>query len=119
MDNSQLLVALLTSIGYRVPMLIALGVALVMLLDAPRGKIRNAALTGIATLLGTTLLGGLLTVVPLLMIANGNFGGISGMSSVMGVLHMALSLVEALGIVLLCWALVKALRGTAAPLPRT
>ena len=43
MDNTQLLTTLLVSIGYRLPVLIALGVALVMLLDTPKLAARRAA----------------------------------------------------------------------------
>ncbi|WP_305805329.1 hypothetical protein [Stenotrophomonas sp. YIM B06876] len=114
MSETDLLAALLTSIGYRLPMLIALGVALVMLLDTPRGKVRTAALAALSLLLATTMLGGLLTVTPLLLVANGAFSALSGWNHLLGLGHVILSLCEALGIVLLAWALVRALRGAAA-----
>ena len=45
MDSSQLLFSLLTSVGVRMPVLIALGVAVVMLADAPAGRVRRVART--------------------------------------------------------------------------
>lgn len=117
MSDSDLLIAMLTTIGYRVPMLIALGIALVMLLDTPRGNVRAAALSGLSLLLGTTLVGGLLSVAPLLLISSGNFDSTRGISQILGLSHGVLALVEATGIVLISWALVKALRGKASPPP--
>ena len=117
MNDSDLFIALLTTIGYRVPMLIALGIALVMLFDTPRGRVRAVALSGLVVLLATTLIGGLLSAAPLLLISSGNYGAVSGLSQLFSILHMVLALVEAVGIVLISWALVRALRGRAAALP--
>jgi len=114
MESTQLLSTLLLSLGYRLPILIALGVALVMLLDTPRGRVRTVALAALGLLLVTTLVGGLLSVLPLLMIAGGNFAGLGGLNTVLNVAHFALSLLEAVGFILLAWALVQALRR---PLP--
>ncbi len=114
MDNTQLLTTLLVSIGYRLPVLIALGVALVMLLDAPKGVARRAALWAVSVLMAAALLGGVLSIVPLLLIAGGNYNGMGALNSVLSVAHFALSLAEAAGFVLLAWALVRALRGNAA-----
>ncbi len=114
MDNTQLLTSLLVSIGYRLPVLIALGVALVLLLGAPRAVARTAALWALSVLMAVTLLGGVLSALPLLMIAAGNFNGIGALNGALGAAHFALSLLEATGFVLLAWALVRALRGPAA-----
>jgi hypothetical protein len=114
MESTQLLTTLLVSIGYRLPILIALGVALVMLLDTPRGRVRTVALSALVLLLAATLVGGVLSVLPLLLIAGGNFAGLSGLNTVLGVAHFALSLLEATGFILLAWALVQALRRQAA-----
>ncbi len=114
MDNAQLLSSLLVSIGYRLPVMIALGVALALLLGAPRAAARGAALWALAILMATTLLGAVLSVLPLLLIAAGNFDGISALNTWLGLGHFALSLLEAAGFVLLAWALVRALRGNAA-----
>jgi hypothetical protein len=113
MESTQLLTTLLVSIGYRLPILIALGVALV-LLDTPRGRVRTVALSALVLLLAATLVGGVLSVLPLLLIAGGNFAGLSGLNTVLGVAHFALSLLEATGFILLAWALVQALRRQAA-----
>lgn len=110
MSDNDLMMALLTSIGYRVPILIALGVALVMLLGAPRGRVRMAALTGVSLLLATTLVGGVLTVLPLLFISSGNYQYLSSLNPLLGILQMARALVEALGLGVMAWALTKALR---------
>jgi hypothetical protein len=115
MENSQLLTTLLVSIGYRLPILIALGVGLVMLLDTPRGRVRTVAMSALAVLLAATFFGGLLSVLPLLLIAGGNFAGLSGLNTVLSVAHFGLSLLEATGFILLAWALVQALRRQSAP----
>ncbi|MGB3394563.1 MAG: hypothetical protein WA956_07580 [Stenotrophomonas sp.] len=114
MDNAELLTTLLVSIGYRLPVLIALGVALVLLLGAPRALARTAALWALSLLMLVALLGGVLSVLPLLMIAADNFHGIGALNSVLRVAHFVLSLLEAAGLVLLAWALVRALRGDVA-----
>jgi len=113
MDNAQLLTTLLVSIGYRLPVLIALGVALVLLGGAPKAVARTAALWALSLLMAATLLGGVLSVLPLLMIAAGNFDRIGALNTMLGAAHFALSLLEAAGFVLLAWALVRALRGNA------
>ncbi|MCL7714633.1 hypothetical protein [Stenotrophomonas mori] len=114
MDELQLLNALLVSVGRRLPVMVALGVALVLLLGAPRAAPRTAALWALALLMATTLSGAVLTVLPLLLIAMGNFDGIAALNVSLGLGHVALSLLEAVGLVLLAWALVRALRGPAA-----
>lgn len=115
MDHSTLLQTLLVSLGYRLPILIALGVALVMLLDTPRGRVRTVALAALALLLLTTLLGGALTVLPLLLIAAGNFGGLSSLNTALSAGQLGIALLQALGFILLAWALVQALRRQATP----
>lgn len=113
MDHTQLLTSLLVSVGYRLPVMIALGVALVLLLGAPKAVARSAALWALAILMATTLLGAVLAVLPLLMIAAGSFDSIVGLNTWLGIGHFVLSLLEAAGFVLLAWALAKALRGNA------
>ncbi|MGH8053799.1 MAG: hypothetical protein ACREP4_07750 [Stenotrophomonas sp.] len=114
MDPSELLSTLLVSVGYRLPILIALGIALVMVLDTPRGKVRGVALWGLALLLVAALVGGVLSALPLLLIAAGNFQAVGMMNTLLSVSHLVLSLLEAVGYLLLAWALVQALRR---PLP--
>lgn len=113
MDQAQLLSSLLVSVGYRLPVMIALGVALVLLLGAPKAMARSAALWALAILMATTLLGAVLAVLPLLLIAAGNFDRIVGLNTWLGIGHFALSLLEAVGFVLLAWALARALRSQA------
>lgn len=115
MQPTELLTTLLVSIGYRLPILIGLGIALVMLLDTPRGKVRSVALSALGLLLAVTMIGGVLGAVPLLLIAAGNYGGVSSMNTLLTIGHIALSLLEAVGYVLLAWALVQALRRPQAP----
>jgi hypothetical protein len=114
MDNTQLLTTLLVSIGYRLPVLIALGVALVLLAGAPKAVARTAGVWALSLLMAVALLGGVLSVLPLLLIAAGNFDRIGALNTVLGAAHFALSLLEATGFVLLAWALVRALRGNTA-----
>ena len=110
METSTLLTTLLVSIGYRLPILIALGVGLVMLFDAPRGRARVAAMTGLGLLFSTTVLGGVAGVLPLLLIARDDFSGISSINTLLTGLHLVLSLVEAVAFIVLAWAVVQALR---------
>ncbi len=44
------------------------------------------------------------------LVSSGNFGAVSGIGTILGVLHFALAMVEAIGVVLLVWALVRLLR---------
>lgn len=110
MDSSQLLSTLLVSVGYRLPILIALAVALMMVLDTPRGSIRTAALSGLSLQLGCGIVGGLLAVWPLLLIAKGSYGSLGAFSTLMNIAQFAVALVQAAGFVLLAWALSRALR---------
>ncbi len=74
---------------------------------------RSAALWALAILMASTLSGAVLAVLPLLLIAAGNFDGIAALNPALGVGHFAVSLLEAGGFVLLAWALARALRGPA------
>ena len=115
MQPMELLSTLLISIGYRLPILIALGVALVMLLDTPRGKVRSVALSALALLLVVTMIGGVLSALPLLLVAAGNYSSAGSMNTLLMVGYIALSLMEAVGYIMLAWALVQALRRPQAP----
>lgn len=117
MDNMQLMTSLLVSVGYRLPVLIALGVALVLIQGTPRATARSAALWALLLLMLVTLLGGLLAVLPLLLIAGGNFSGLGTLNTALSVGHFALALLEAAGFVLLAWALARALRAPPAAAP--
>lgn len=115
MQPMELLTTLLVSIGYRLPILIGLGIALVMLLDTPRGKVRSVALSALALLLAVSMIGGVLSAVPLLLIAGGNYSSVGSMNTLLTAGHIALSLLEAVGYIMLAWALVQALRRPQAP----
>ncbi|MGE8227347.1 MAG: hypothetical protein ACN6RK_16320 [Stenotrophomonas sp.] len=115
MEPTELLTTLLVSIGYRLPIMIALGVAVVMLLDTPRGKVRSVALGALSLLLAVTLIGGGLTAIPLVLIATGNYSGMGAMNTLLSIGHVGLALLEAVGYIMLAWALVQALRRPQAP----
>lgn len=110
MDNSQLLFSLLTSVGVRMPVLIALGVALVMLADAPAGRVRTVARSALALMMAAVLVEAVLTVLPVLLVVQGNFDAVAALGSGMGIARFAAALVQAGALVALCWALVKGLR---------
>ena len=110
MDNSTLLQSLLMTVGYRLPILIALGVALVMLMDTPRSRARTVAMSALAMLMLAALVGARLNVLPLLMIAAGNFNGLSALNTLLNIGQAVVALTQAAGFILLAWALVQALR---------
>ena len=110
MDSTALLVTVLSMVGVRLPVLIALCVGLVWVVGAPRDATRTGALVGLLLLLLSCLGGGAAGILPMWLVSSGNFGAVSGMGAVLGVLHFALALVEAIGVVLLVWALVRLLR---------
>ena len=68
-----------------------------------------------AALLLSSLGGMAAGILPMWLINSGNFDAISGMSAILGVLHFALAMVEAIGVVLLVWALVRLLRTRTLP----
>lgn len=111
MESGALMMSLLTSVGVRMPVLIALGVALVMLGDAPAGRVRRVARTALALLMGATLVDGLLSVLPLLLLLAGDFSSIGRLGDGLGVARFATALVQAGSFIALAWALVQGLRG--------
>lgn len=112
MDNTEMLGTLLVSVGYRLPMIIALGIAIVMMLDTPVGRPRSAVLWALSILLVCALVGGGLSILPLLLVAQGSYGMLRGMSALLSALNITLSLVQAGGFILLAWGVVQALRST-------
>ncbi|KRG76302.1 hypothetical protein ABB30_09900 [Stenotrophomonas ginsengisoli] len=110
MDSSQLLFSLLTSVGVRMPVIIALGVAIILLADAPAGRVRTVARSGLAVLLGAVLAEALLTVLPVLLVVQGKFDAVASLSSSMGVARFVVALIQAGAFVALAWALVHGLR---------
>ena len=117
MDSSSLLLSVLSMIGVRLPVLIALCVGLVWVVGAPRDAARSGALAGLVLLLVANLGGVVANVVPLWMVSNGDFTAISAMSAVLGGVQFVLSLLSAFGIVLVIWALVRVLRSRQVPPP--
>jgi hypothetical protein len=110
MDSSQLLFSVLTSVGVRMPVVIALGVAIILLADAPAGRVRTVARTGLGVLLAAVLAEALLTVLPVLLVVQGKFDAVASLSSSMGVARFVVALIQAGGFVALAWALVQGLR---------
>ncbi len=119
--DMDLLISMLTMVGGRLPVLIALAVAVVWVVDTPRGAIRSVALSALGLLALTTLAGLVLNLVPMWLVQQGNYGNLQMMSTMLGVGHFTLNLFEALALVLLVWAMTRALRGRAVqpapPLP--
>jgi hypothetical protein len=110
MDSTTLMVTVLSMVGVRLPVLIALCVGLVWVVGAPRDATRTGALVGLLLLLLSSLGGLAAGMLPMWLVSSGNFSAVSGMSAILGVLHFALAMVEAIGVVLLVWALVRLLR---------
>ncbi|PZT41797.1 hypothetical protein A7X92_17225 [Stenotrophomonas maltophilia] len=110
MDGTTLLVTVLSMVGVRLPVLIALCIGLVWGVGAPRDATRTGALAGLLLLLLSSLGGLAAGILPMWLVSSGNFGAVSGIGTILGVLHFALAMVEAIGVVLLVWALVRLLR---------
>ena len=106
----DLLISMLTMVGVRLPVLIALAIAVVWVVDTPRGAIRSVALAALGVMALTTLAGLVLNLVPMWMVQQGNYESIRSLSMWLGVGHFVLGLLEALGVVLLVWALTRTLR---------
>lgn len=115
MDSTTLMVTVLSMVGVRLPVLIALCIGLVWVIGAPRDATRTGALVGLGLLLLSSLGGLAAGILPIWLVGSGNFSAISGMGAILGVLHFALAMVEAIGVVLLVWALVRLLRSRTIP----
>jgi len=118
MQPEEILWAVLSLIGVRVPILIALSVGLVWAWASPRGAVRTVALAGLGVLLAGTAFGMVATLLPLWLVSANQFEALAGIGDALGIVHFAMSLMEALGVVLLVWALTRALRSIPA-LPQT
>ena len=97
MDSTTLMVTVLSMVGVRLPVLIALCIGLVWVVGAPRDATRTGALVGLVLLLLSSLGGLAAGVLPMWLVSSGNFSAISGMGTILGVLHFALAMVEAIG----------------------
>jgi len=110
MEPVDVSMTLLSLVGVRLPVLIALAVSLVWAFDAPRGPVRTGALAGLLLLGAANVAGLLLSALPLWLVSMGEFGTVSALGDIVGITRFGLSLLEALGVVLLVWALTRALR---------
>ena len=98
----------------RLPILIALAVSVVWVADAPRGAVRSVALSALGLLALTALGGVVLNAVPIWLLSQEGFDSAVTLSRWMGGGKFVLEMVQAVGIVLLVWAMTRALRSTAA-----
>jgi len=110
MQASDLLMTMLGLLGVRLPVLIALTIGVVWVLGVPRGAVRTGALAGLLLLAATSIIGLLMSLLPLWLVSAGQYDSISRMTALFGVVHFALALLEAFGLVLVVWALTRALR---------
>ena len=115
MEPRDLLMTVFSLAAVRLPVLIAVAIGLAWVLNAPRGPVRNGALAGLLLLAFGSLAGMLLNLFPMWLVSQGNFAAVAGISDVLGTLRFVLELVQALAVVLLVWALTRALRGVALP----
>jgi hypothetical protein len=114
-DPAALLISVLTSAAFRLPILIAVSVSFVWVLGTPRSQVRSVAVLGLSLMAAATLLGLFANLVPQVMVAQGAYESLTGISRLMGWIHFVLNLVEALALVLVVWALTRSLRDRALP----
>jgi len=108
--NMELLISVLGMTATRLPILIALAISVVWVIDTPRTTVRNVALWSLILLAVATVAGLVLNLVPIWLVQQGNYESIRSLSMWLGVGHFVLGLLEALGVVLLVWALTRTLR---------
>ncbi len=108
--NMELLISVLGMTATRLPILIALAISVVWVIDTPRTTVRNVALWSLILLAVATVTGLVLNLVPIWLVQQGNYASIRSLSMWLGVGHFVLGLLEALGVVLLVWALTRTLR---------
>ncbi|KAF1012732.1 MAG: hypothetical protein GAK31_03949 [Stenotrophomonas maltophilia] len=108
--DSSLLFYMVSMVGVRLPILIALTIGLVWVVTAPRSNVRTGALVGLVLLAVATVGSLLLSILPIWLVQSGDFGSISRLSAVLGIGHFVLALLDAFGLVLVIWALVRLLR---------
>ena len=118
MPLQDLLSTLFGAIGMRLPVLIAACVALVWVFPAPRGPVRTGALAGLLLLASASVLNMLFSLVPLWLLKAGDFTTVSALSSVIGQARLVLGLLDAFALVLVVWAMTRALRLATTPPPR-
>lgn len=108
--DMDLLISVLGMTATRLPILIALAISVVWVIDTPSTTVRNVALWSLALLAAANLAGLVLNVVPMWLVQQGSFESVRSMSMWLGMGHFVLGLVDALGVVLLVWALTRTLR---------
>ncbi len=106
----ELLLSVLGSLALRLPILIAVCVSLVWVLPTPRAAPRTAALLGLSLLGVATLLGMVMVVGTQVLVARGVYEVMIDLGSWLRALHFVLGLAEAFAMVLLVWAMTRALR---------
>ncbi|MEJ2791461.1 MULTISPECIES: hypothetical protein [unclassified Pseudoxanthomonas] len=107
------LTQLLTMLGYQLPELLACVAGVAMLaMWVPAAPGRKLALAGVALMLVTTLLRVAMSVWQAWLINNtaDGYASLSGMMSLFGAFGMLLSVVSAVGLVLLVWGACKAMQ---------
>ena len=81
-------VSLLVAVGYHLPTMIALAIALAMLVGGPRSRPRSVAMAGLAILMLCTALDAVMTVLPVLFVGAGRMEMLRTLNSaVLGVQH--------------------------------
>jgi len=108
--DTNLLMTLLSLVVVQLPVLIAVTAGLVLAVGAPRTAARTGALVGLSLLGASCLLGLALSALPLWLVGRGDFASISALTQVLGMARFALNLADAFGLVLVVWALTRALR---------
>ncbi len=107
-------VSLLVAVGYHLPTMIALAIALAMLMGGPRSRPRSVAMAGLAILMLCTALDAVVTVLPVLFVGTGRMEMLRTLNSAVLGVHAMVALGRALAFVMLGWALVRALRAVPA-----
>ncbi|MCF7750226.1 hypothetical protein KQ945_05680 [Bacillus subtilis subsp. subtilis] len=113
--NMDLLVSVLGMTATRLPILVALAISVVWVIDTPRSTVRDVALWSLVLLAVATVAGLVLNLVPMWMVQQGNYASIRSLSMWLGVGHFVLGLLNAFSLVLLVWAMTRALRARNAP----
>ena len=114
------LTQVLTMLGYQLPELLACVAGVAMLtMWAPVVPGRKLALAGAALMLVVTLMRGAMSLWQAWLINNtaDGYASISGMMTLFGALGMLLSVVSAVGLVMLVWGACQAMRTDAAARP--
>ena len=116
MGNTTM-VSLLVAVGYHLPTMLALAIALAMLVGGPRSRPRSVAMAGLAILMLCTVLDAVMTVLPVLFVGTGRMDMLRTLNSAVLGVHATVALGRALAFVMLGWALVRALRAVPADRP--